>query len=117
MQNLPSADELREQLAALNVRQQKIVAGVLGVMIQHPGRMREREWISEQFTQVALLAGGLSESADAQSELEELQEFIRDNIHLLLNLSFALFAQVAGDLEGRGELHPEAALAQGMSYF
>ena len=116
MQSLPSADELRLQLAAFDERQQKIIAGLLSVMIQNPKRVREREWISEQLTQVTLLAGGFSELGEAHENLQEVQAFLQGNINQLLNASFALFAQVASDMAKRDDFSADDALAQGMTY-
>ena len=53
----PTPDEVRHALAHFDDQRQKIVAGMLTVMIENPKRVREREWIAEQLTQVTLVAG------------------------------------------------------------
>jgi hypothetical protein len=117
MPSLPTPDQLRVQLASLDQRQKKIIAGMLSVMVQNADRVRDREWISEQFTQVTLLAGGFDEEGEAHGGLEEVQEFLQDNIGQLLNIGFALFAQVAADMALREDFNADDAVTHGMSFF
>lgn len=110
----PSLDrgELRSTLADFDDRRKKIVGGVLTVMFREPARVRDREWIAEQFTQVLLLTGGFASP-------EEVQIYARDNIHPLLNACYALFAVVGEDLAPRaadGFSHAEAMFLA-LSYF
>ncbi len=117
MTSLPTQAELRVQLGGLDARQQKIVAGVLGVMIQSPERVSDREWISEQFTQVTLLASEFNGAQEAHAGLQEAESYLTANIHLLLNVSYALFAQVAQDLAQQPVETKAQALEHAMSYF
>ena len=48
----PTSEDVRRALANFDAPRQKIVAGMLTVMIKNPGRVREREWMSEQLTEL-----------------------------------------------------------------
>jgi hypothetical protein len=105
-------EELRRTLAGFDERRKKIIGALLAVMFRDASRVRDREWIAEQFTEVALLAGQF-ESPEA------LQGWVRENIHPILNSSYALFAVVGEDLASRaatGFTHAEAMFAA-LSYF
>jgi len=109
---LPDRADLRQTLAGFDTQQRKIVGGVLAVMFQHPERVREREWISEQFTEVCLLAGEFS-------TVEEAQSFVQASIHELLNACYALFACVGEDLSPRTSTEPvsrEDAMLRALDY-
>jgi hypothetical protein len=102
---------LRRRLAALDARQRKIVGGVLAVMIENPERVREREWISEQFTQVVLLACGFE-------DVGSVQAYAREQIDLLLSACYELFTVTAEDLAPRVRegVTREEALAHALDY-
>lgn len=118
-------EQLRAQLAACDERRKKIIGGVLAVMFKNPERVREREWISEQFLQVALLAGdweqdgGGQELGSADQAVGLAQDYARANIDPILNACFALFACVGEDLRERApdERTQESAMLQALSYF
>jgi len=94
--------DLREVLAAFDDRQKKIVGGVVTVMIGNPHRVRDREWISEQFTHVTLLASGFEDVSSAQDGLEQIQGYVQDNITPILNACYRLFQCVAADIAAGG---------------
>ncbi len=113
-----SRNELRDTLAALDERQKKIVGGVSAIMIENPDRVREREWIVEQFTQVVLLAGDFEDVSSVQEGHDRVQAYVRDNIDPLLNASYRLFQCVAQDLAGSGDegMSRAQALAHAMGH-
>ncbi len=98
----PTPQSVREALSSFDARHQKIVAGLLGVMIQNPTRVREREWVSQQLTEMAVLACEV-EADSAQETIAAVQEFLGANADELLKASFLLFQRVALDLQDRAE--------------
>ena len=119
---VPTRDELRADLARFDETKKKIVGGMLAVMFRTPDRVRDREWIAEQFTQVALLTGQFDQAEHAHEGLDEAQAWIRDNIDMTLNACFALFVHVADDMgsttSGEGEPpSPSDAMLQALTYF
>lgn len=114
----PTQDEVRSALAPLDAREQKIVAGMLTVMIQHPSQVRDREWIAEQLTHLALLAGEF-EADSAQAGVEAVQEYLQARAEELVRASFLLFQRVGLDLAPRAAegFTFEEAVARGLEYF
>jgi hypothetical protein len=113
----PTPDDVRRALADLDVEQQKIVTGMLTVMIKNPTQVRDREWIVRQLTELTLLA--LEFDADTpQAGVQAVQEALRANADVLLNASFLLFQRVGLDLAPRAAagFTFEEALRQGLEY-
>lgn len=109
-------DDVRRRLAALDGRSQKVVAGLVTVMMRHPARVREREWTAEQLANVALLASDV-EAESAQVAAAELQTWLRERAEGLLESAFLLFGRVGLDLAPRaGGFTPEEALAHALDY-
>ena len=113
----PTPEEVRQALAHFDAPRQKIVAGMLTAMIQNPGRVRDREWVAEQLTQVTLLAREL-EADTPEAGVHAVQEFLRANAEELLRASFLLFQRVGLDLEPRvaAGFTFEEALRCGLEY-
>jgi hypothetical protein len=111
-------EALRATLTRLDERQRKIVGGVIAIMVENPERVREREWIAEQFTQVALLACGFEDVAGAQQGGELLQAYVQENVGPLLNACYELFQVVGDDLAPRlsAGLSRQDAVAHALSY-
>jgi len=111
-----SPEEVRERLASLDARSQKVVAGRVTVMMRHPARVREREWMAEQLASVALLAGDV-QGDSAQAVAEALREWLRPRADGLLEAAFLLFGRAGLDLAPRaGTFTPEEALAHALGY-
>lgn len=117
--SVPDRDALRASLAELDERGRKVVGGMMAVLFANPGRVREREWVTEQFTQVVLLAGEFEEGDGAQDAVGVVQAYVRDHIDPLLNACFALFLVVGDDLAARvaDGVTQEDAMLQAFSYF
>jgi hypothetical protein len=109
---------LRSHLAGLDARQRKIVGGVLAVMIENPERVREREWITEQFTQVVLLACEFEDVGSVQEGVERVQTYAREQLDPLLSACYQLFTVTAEDLAPRlaEGVSREDALAHALGY-
>lgn len=119
MVELSGAARLRATLSAFDDRQRKIVAGMITVMIRSPERVREREWVVEQFTHLCLLAGDFEEIGGTHEGVDVVQAYVRANIDALMNASFELFQRVAADMaeleaDQRGL---EPAVARALTYF
>jgi len=113
----PTPQEVRCALAAFDAREQRIVAGLLALMIREPQRVREREWIAERLTEVTLLAGEF-EADSPQAAVSAVQAFLQDRAGALLPATFLLFQRVGLDLAPRaaGGFSFEEALRCGLEY-
>ena len=110
---------LRADLATLDARQKKIVGGMMAILFKEPHRVREQEWLAEQFTEVTLLAGEFEAEGHAQDVVTVVQDYVRANITPLLDVCIRLFQCVGEDLAPRlaeGVDHNDAIL-QALSYF
>jgi len=110
--------DVRRTLANLDTRCQKIVGGLLAVMIKNPTRVQEREWMSEQLTELTLLAGDIDANA-AHEAVELVQTFLQANSETLLRAAFLLFQRVGLDMAERVEsgFTFEDAMECGLAYF
>ncbi|QDV05267.1 hypothetical protein Poly30_07630 [Planctomycetes bacterium Poly30] len=89
-------------------------------MFGEPTRVQDREWMSEQFTQVALLTGQFDEVEHAHEGLEIAQQWIQANISTVLNACYALFVHVADDMRqehGERPFSASDAMIQALGYF
>lgn len=117
---LPNRSTLRRQLAQFDDLRTKIVGGVLAVMFGSPDKIRDRDWMAEQFTQVTLLTGHFDGDEHAHEGAERATRWIQDNIHPILNACFALFVHVAEDMReahGQDSFSASDAMVQALSYF
>ena len=114
----PTPDDVRRALADFDARKQKIVAGLLTVMMKNPEQVRDREWISEQLTQLTLLAGDF-EADTPQDGVRAVQEYLQANSEELVCATFLLFQRVGLDMAPRAQegFSFEDALQCGLSYF
>jgi hypothetical protein len=113
----PTPEDVRSALASLDAQQQKIVAGMLTVMIKEPKRVQDREWMALQLTELTLLAGEFAaDTPDAG--VRAVQDYLEANSVELLRASFLLFQRVALDLEPRvsAGFTFEEALRSGLEY-
>ena len=85
---------------------------MLAVMFKNPERVSDRDWVTEQFVQVALLAGGFE-------DVEAVQGYAREQVTPVLNACFLTFRCVAEDLAPRAAegFTLEEAMFQAMTYF
>lgn len=97
--------ELRAKLRNLPDREQKIVVALIAAMIDQSDRVRDREWVSEQFTNTVGLALDVGSDPDLESGpqgMARVQEYIAANAADLLPLAFGVFGQVALTLQREG---------------
>lgn len=91
-------EDVRRALADLDHRQQKIVAGMLAVMIKNPTRVSDREWIARQLKELTLLAGEFHADTP-EAAVHAVHDSLSADADLLLKASFLLFQRVGLDLE------------------
>ncbi len=113
----PTPEQVRAALADLDARRRRIVAGLLTAMMRDPGRVRDREWVSEQLAQVTLLSGEI-EADSAADAIEDVRAYLQDHASDLLAATYLLFQRVALDLQPRAAagFELEEALAVALSY-
>ena len=86
----------------MSVRDEKIVAGMVGVMMQNPTRVKEREWMAQQLTEITVLAGDFE--ADSTTDgVRVVQEFLQSNAARLLESAFLLFQRIGLDMAPKAE--------------
>jgi hypothetical protein len=113
----PTPEDVRRALADFDATSQKIVAGMLTVMMRDPERVRDREWVSEQLAQMTLLAGEF-EAESPQAGVRAVEAFLKANAERLLRASLLLFQRVGLDLAPRAAegLTFEQAIECGLAY-
>lgn len=116
--DVPTPDAVRAALAPFDEPRQKIVAGLVAVMMRNAPQVRDREWIARQLTEVTLLAGEF-EADTPQDGVGAVREFLRANGDDLLNASYLLFRRVGADLAPRAAegFDLEDAMRQALGYF
>ena len=114
----PTPDDVRRALAPLDARGQKVVAGLLTVMIKSPDKVRDQEWIAEQLTHLVLLAGDF-EVDSVQGGVAAVQTYLQENAEPQVTGALLLFQRVGLDMAPRAEagFTFEEAMQQGLSYF
>ena len=95
MAEIPERDELRRELSGFADREKQIVGALFALMIAHPERVREREWISEQFVRLAgVHFDGEATRGGGVSLPPELEAYTREHSAPVLNACYGLFVRV-----------------------
>jgi hypothetical protein len=118
MQPIDPRAELRATLASFDERQKKIVGAMIVVMIESPERVKKREWVSQQFTEVVLLTGDYKGAESVDEGVSLVQAYARENIDAILNASYLLFQLTAEDLASKLDqgVTREQAVTHAMGY-
>lgn len=114
----PTPDDVRTALGGLDDSQQKIVIGLLSVMINDPQRVRETEWMAERLTELTLLASEFQADTPQQG-VQAVETYLQANSAYLLRAAMLLFQRVGLDLAPRakaGGFSFEDAVQRGLSY-
>lgn len=98
----PTPEEVRSALADLDPQREKMVAGLFALMVKNPDRVREREWVAEQLTQVVLMAGEFPADTP-QDGVRAVQEYLAQNAEALVRATLLLFQRVGLDLAPRAQ--------------
>jgi hypothetical protein len=118
---LPTRAEVRARIQELSVAEKKVLGGMIVVMIHDHTRVKQREFIAENFTRLAVPALQLDADGEVDADLDAVQAFVDASMGRVLDLAYPLFALVAEDMRGKmaaGQGHSLAdATAQAMGYF
>jgi len=96
----PTPEEVRRALAPLDARAQRVVVGLLTVMIREPTRVRNREWIGRQLTELVLATDSYEEGS-LDEGVQAVQDYLSRHAAELLSTSYLLFQRVGLDLAPR----------------
>jgi len=102
-------------VARFDATQKKVLGAVLTTMLRHHDRVRERQWIAEQY--VSAVAPALEDAADMQAGVARVRDHARAQRQTILNAAYRVFAQAARDLSTRRSFSYEDAVEQALGYF
>lgn len=100
MQRVPTQDEVRQQIRPLDELDRKVLGGMVALLMREPHRLRDREWVAQQFVQVAVVAHGFQGEGDEAStdDVERVRLYANLRMAAILDAALALFVRVAEDL-------------------
>lgn len=101
----PTADDVRAMLRPLSATDRKIVGGVTAWMMAEPQRVRDREWLSQRFVEIAAQAmadEGEGEDAATTDDVEKVRAFAQTRMQDLMVAATAVFVRTAEDLRAQG---------------
>ncbi len=105
MQRIPTADEVKALVRPLDQLDRKIVGGLLALLIADPVRIRDREWLSQQFVQLAVVGHGFDrdggDAAASSDDVELVRLYAERRMPDVLAATAAVFVRVADDLRAR----------------
>ena len=100
---VPTAAEVQTRIRALDELDQKVLGGLIAAWIAAPSRVRDREWVSEQFVHVATVAlGGGDDGPATSADVDRVRTFARARMPAIEAVAMGLFVRVAADLQARG---------------
>jgi hypothetical protein len=113
MDRVPSADDVRAELQALDQLDRKVVGGLVALCMAMPQQVRDREWLAERFVHVATVAHGFAEEgAEAtDDDVERVRLYARLRFDPVVRATLRLFVRTGEDLRARGGT-PDFAAAQ-----
>lgn len=113
MDRLPTADEVRAELRALDQLDRKVVGGLVALCMAMPQQVRDREWLAERFVHVATVAHGFAEegSEATDDDVERVRLYARLRFEPVVRATLRLFVRAGEDLRQRGGT-PDFATAQ-----
>lgn len=120
MRDLPDPQQIRAGIRALDATEKKVLGGMIVVMIRHHGKIKDQEWVAENFTRLAVAALGFGHEGPADEDIAAVEAFVAKSMGPVLDVAFPLFARVAADMRTRAGVAAfslEAARARALSYF
>jgi hypothetical protein len=100
----PTADEVLAMLRPLSATDRKIVGGVTAWMMAEPQRVRDREWLSQRFVEIAAQAmadEGEGDDAATTDDVEKVRAFAQTRMQALMAAATAVFVRTAEDLRAQ----------------
>ena len=117
---LPDAFEMRAMISALSAVEKKLLGGMILLMIKNHTRVRDREWLAENFTRLAVPALSLDSDGAVDRDIDAVKALVRESLDPVLNAALPLFARVAADMaagpKAQGFCYDDCC-EQAMSYF
>ncbi|HEB53257.1 MAG TPA: hypothetical protein ENI87_08395 [bacterium] len=103
MERVPTPDEVRALVQPLDELDRKVLGGLLALWMSEPARVRDREWTSQAFVQVATVAHGFdAEDGPATTEdVERIRRYAAEHMQRVVRVGLSLFVRVAHDLQDR----------------
>lgn len=102
MDHVPEPDEMRALVQPLDDLDRKVLGGLVAIWMANPGKVKDREWTSQQFVHVATVAHGFPEEGPASTDdVERIREYAQQHMERVLRVGFALFVRVAQDMQQR----------------
>lgn len=118
MSTIPDRAALRAELSGFEDREKQIVGALFALMIAHPERVKDREWISEQFVRLAgVHFDGEATRGGGVSLPPELEAYTLEYSAPVLNACYALFVRVGEDLTESTDSDANAAVHRALAYF
>jgi len=105
---LPTGEELRSRIRALDPVEKKVLGGLIVLMIRNHHRVKDSEWIYESLVHLSVPALGLEQEGVVDEDVGRVQEFVQASARQLLGIAGPLFAVVAEDMREK--------MAQGEDY-
>jgi hypothetical protein len=104
MSRPPTGDQVRALLAPLDAIDRKVIGGVCAWMMAEPQRIRDREWLSQRFVEVCIIAQSnpQDEAAATTDDVEHVRAFAQTRMPDLLAAATAVFVRTAEDLRTEG---------------
>ena len=109
--------DLRTALDGLDALQKKVLGALVTTMIGHHDKVKDQEWMAQQFTAAVALAMDLEPAESGPDGIAMVQEYAQHHIDDLMKVAYALFTQTARDMQAKGSFSYEDAVQQALSYF
>lgn len=113
---IPSLDAVRAQIPELDKVEQKVLGGFLVLMVSNGPRVAQREWISENFTRLAVAALELRQEGDVDADLDKVKAFVQASMDRVLNIAYPLYKHLADEMAQQEGFSMEDACRRAMEY-
>lgn len=115
MDRIPTADDVRAELQALDALDRKVVGGLVALCMTLPHKVRDREWLAERFVHVATVAHGFDgeDGAATDDDVARVRLYAQLRFEAVARATLRLFVRVGDDLQRRGGA-PDFATAQAL---
>ncbi len=112
MEAITDRETLRSELSRLAHREQRVVGGLVAILFRNAQRVRDREWVAQQFAHVAQLSGEFD-------TVPQLEGYADAHGPAVLRATLGLFGLVGQDMQPLVDkgFTSEDAMAQAMTYF
>ncbi len=81
MAELPTRDQLRSQIRALDSIEKKVLGGLIVLMIRNHDRVKDSEWIYESLVRLSVPALNLDQEGEVDEDMDRVQGFVQASGH------------------------------------